>query len=44
MHITKQQALELEREHLGFDFDFHEDTQTYHCRFCGRKVGWHTEG
>lgn len=44
MHITKQQALELEREHLGFNFDFHEDTQTYHCRFCGRKVGWHTEG
>lgn len=44
MHITKQQALELEKKYLGYNFDFHEDTQTFHCRFCGNEVGWYTEG
>lgn len=44
MKITKQQALELEKEHLNFNFDFNEETQTFHCRKCGSKVGWYTEG
>lgn len=44
MHIAKQQALELEKEHLNFNFDFNEDSQTFHCKRCGRRVGWYTEG
>lgn len=35
----KEQAMALQKE-LGYDFDFHLDTHTFHCRKCGRVVGW----
>lgn len=34
----KEQAMALQKE-LGYDFDFHEDTQTFHCKKCGQVVG-----
>lgn len=37
--MTKQEA-DQEQKEIGFNFDFHEDTKTFHCRKCGQKVGW----
>lgn len=37
--MTKQEALEYQEEY-GYNFDFHEDTNSFHCCKCGQKVGW----
>lgn len=37
--MNKQEAMEYQ-ESRNYNFDFHEDTQSFHCRICGQKVGW----
>lgn len=36
--MTKQEADQRQKQ-WNFNFDFHEDTQSLHCRKCGQWVG-----